>query len=307
MERIYLDNSATTPLDPAVLEAMMPYLTDDFGNASSIHTFGQTAKMAVDRARHQVAALLNATRPNEIIFTSGGTESNNLAIRGLVEANSRHGNHIILSAIEHPAVESVCEDLEKRGFELTVLPVYENGIVKIEDVRAAIRDDTILITVMAANNEIGTLQPINEIGSLVRDLRRSGKKIWFHTDAVQAVGKIRVDVEEIGCDLLSFSGHKINGPKGVGGLYVRRGVRLHTQNIGGRQERGTRAGTENVPGIVGLGSAAELAGSTLDDLDTRIRSLSDRIENDIIERVQDAIKNGERKTRLQNIENISLR
>lgn len=307
MERIYLDNSATTPLDPAVLEAMMPYLTDDFGNASSIHTFGQTAKMAVDRARHQVAALLNATRPNEIIFTSGGTESNNLAIRGLVEANSRHGNHIILSAIEHPAVESVCEDLEKRGFELTVLPVYENGIVKIEDVRAAIRDDTILITVMAANNEIGTLQPINEIGSLVRDLRRSGKKIWFHTDAVQAVGKIRVDVEEIGCDLLSFSGHKINGPKGVGGLYVRRGVRLHTQNIGGRQERGTRAGTENVPGIVGLGSAAELAGSTLDDLDTRIRSFRDRIENEILERVPDTIPNGDRTTRLPNIANISFR
>ncbi|MCC6452392.1 MAG: cysteine desulfurase NifS [Acidobacteria bacterium] len=307
VERIYLDNSATTPLDPAVLEAMLPYLTEDFGNASSIHTFGQKAKMAVDRARHQVAALLNATRPNEIIFTSGGTESNNLAIRGLVEANSRHGNHIILSAIEHPAVESVCEDLEKRGFELTVLPVYENGIVKIEDVRAAIRDDTILITVMAANNEIGTLQPINEIGSLVRDLRKSGKKIWFHTDAVQAVGKIRVDVEEIGCDLLSFSGHKINGPKGVGGLYVRRGVRLHTQNIGGRQERGTRAGTENVPGIVGLGSAAELAGSTLDDLDTRIRSFRDRIENDILERVPDAIPNGDRTTRLPNIANISFR
>lgn len=306
MERIYLDNSATTPLDPAVLEAMMPYLTEDFGNASSIHTYGQKAKMAVDRARHQVAALLNAARPNEIIFTSGGTESNNLAIRGLVEANSRHGSHIILSAIEHPAVESVCEDLEKRGFELTVLPVYENGIVKIEDVRATIREDTILITVMAANNEIGTLQPINEIGSLVRDLRKSGKKIWFHTDAVQAVGKIRVDVEEIGCDLLSFSGHKINGPKGVGGLYVRRGVRLHTQNIGGRQERGTRAGTENVPGTVGLGSAAEMAGSTLDDLDTRIRSFRDRIENDILERVPDAIPNGDRTTRLPNIANISF-
>lgn len=307
MERIYLDNSATTPLDPAVLEAMMPYLTEDFGNASSIHTYGQKAKMAVDRARHQVAALLNAGRPNEIIFTSGGTESNNLAIRGLVEGNSRHGRHIILSAIEHPAVESVCEDLEKKGFELTVLPVYENGIVKIEDVREAIREDTILITVMAANNEIGTLQPINEIGSLVRDLRKSGKKIWFHTDAVQAVGKIRVDVEEIDCDLLSFSGHKINGPKGIGGLYVRRGVRLHTQNIGGRQERGTRAGTENVPGIVGLGSAAELAEASLGDLDSRIRSFRDRIENVVLERVPDAIPNGDRTTRLPNIANISFR
>lgn len=307
MERIYLDNSATTPLDPAVLEAMMPYLTEDFGNASSIHTYGQKAKMAVDRARHQVAALLNAGRPNEIIFTSGGTESNNLAIRGLVEANSRHGNHIILSAIEHPAIESVCEDLEKKGFELTVLPVYENGIVKVEDVREAIREDTILITVMAANNEIGTLQPINEIGSLVRDLRKSGKKIWFHTDAVQAVGKIRVDVEEIGCDLLSFSGHKINGPKGIGGLYVRRGVRLHTQNIGGRQERGTRAGTENVPGIVGLGSAAELAEASLNDLDSRIRSFRDRIENVVLERVPEAVPNGDRTDRLPNIANISFR
>lgn len=307
MERIYLDNSATTPLDPAVLEAMMPYLTTDFGNASSIHTFGQKAKMAVDRARHQVAALLNATRPNEIIFTSGGTESNNLAIRGLVEANSRHGNHIILSAIEHPAVDSVCEELQKKGVELSVLPVYENGIVRIEDVRDAIREDTILITVMAANNEIGTLQPIAEIGRLVREIRETGKKIWFHTDAVQAVGKVTVDVEEIGCDLLSFSAHKINGPKGIGGLYVRRGIRLHTQNIGGRQERGTRAGTENVAGIAGLGEAAEIAGNSLGDIDTRIRSIRDRIESNILEAVPDAIPNGDRVDRLPNIANISFR
>jgi len=307
VERIYLDNSATTPLDPAVLEAMMPYLTTDFGNASSIHTFGQKAKMAVDRARHQVAALLNATRPNEIIFTSGGTESNNLAIRGLVEANSRHGNHIILSAIEHPAVDSVCEELQKKGVELSVLPVYENGIVRIEDVRDAIREDTILITVMAANNEIGTLQPIAEIGRLVREIRETGKKIWFHTDAVQAVGKVTVDVEEIGCDLLSFSAHKINGPKGIGGLYVRRGIRLHTQNIGGRQERGTRAGTENVAGIAGLGEAAEIAGNSLGDIDTRIRSIRDRIESNILEAVPDAIPNGDRVDRLPNIANISFR
>lgn len=307
LDRIYLDNSATTPLDPAVLEAMMPYLTMEFGNASSIHTFGQKAKMAVDRARHQVAALLNAARPNEIIFTSGGTESNNLAIRGLLEANVRRGNHIILSAIEHPAVESVCEDLQSKGIELTVLPVYENGIVRVEDVQNAVRDNTILITVMAANNEIGTLQPINEIGRLVREIRKTGKKIWFHTDAVQAVGKVAVDVEEIGCDLLSFSAHKINGPKGVGGLYVRRGVRLHSQNIGGRQERGTRAGTENVAGIVGLGSAAELAGSALSDLDSRVRSIRDRIENNILEAIPDAVANGDRFERLPNIANISFR
>ncbi|MBV6497348.1 MAG: Cysteine desulfurase IscS [Pyrinomonadaceae bacterium] len=307
LDRIYLDNSATTPLDPAVLEAMMPYLTSEFGNSSSIHTFGQKAKMAVDRARHQVAALLNATRPNEIVFTSGGTESNNLAIRGLFQANTKHGNHIILSAIEHPAVESVCEDLQKRGAELTVLPVYENGIVRIEDVRNAIRDDTLLITVMAANNEIGTLQPIAAIGQLVREIRLTGKKIWFHTDAVQAVGKVPINVEEIGCDLLSFSAHKINGPKGVGGLYIRRGVRLHPQNIGGRQERGTRAGTENVAGIVGLGFAAELAGSKLTELATRVRSIRDRIENGILEAIPDAITNGDRRERVPNIANISFR
>jgi len=307
IDRIYLDNCATTPLDPAVLEAMIPYLTADFGNASSIHTFGQRAKMAVDRARHQVAALLNAARPNEIIFTSGGTESNNLAIRGLFEANSRHGNHVILSAIEHPAVQSVCEDLQKKGVELTILPVYENGIVKIEDVRQAVRDDTILITVMAANNEIGTLQPIVEIGRLVREIRQTGKKLWFHTDAVQAVGKVAIDVEEIGCDLLSFSAHKINGPKGIGGLYVRRGVRLHPQNIGGRQERGTRAGTENVASIAGLGSAAELAGSNLSDLETRVRSIRDRLENNILETFPEAIANGDRIERLPNIANISFR
>jgi len=307
LDRIYLDNSATTPLDPAVLEAMMPYLTTDFGNASSIHTYGQKAKMAVDRARHQVAALINAARPNEILFTSGGTESNNLAIRGLLEANSRHGRHIILSAIEHPAVESVCEDLEKQGAELTVLPVYDNGIVRIEDVRDAVREDTVLITVMAANNEIGTLQPIREIGALVRDIRSTGKKIWFHTDAVQAFGKVPLDVDEIGCDLLSFSGHKINGPKGIGGLYVRRGVRLHTQNIGGRQERGTRAGTENVPGIVGLGEAAELAGESLADLEARVRSIRDRLESHILEAVRDSFPNGDRNSRLPNIANISFR
>ncbi|KXK07062.1 MAG: Cysteine sulfinate desulfinase/cysteine desulfurase-like enzyme [Acidobacteria bacterium OLB17] len=306
IDRIYLDNSATTPLDPSVLEAMMPYLTTDFGNASSIHTFGQKAKMAIDKARHQVVSLLNARSPNEIVFTSGGTESNNLAIRGLVEANSRHGRHVILSAIEHPAVEAVCEDLQKQGIELTILPVYDDGIVRLDDVREAVRDDTVLITVMAANNEIGTLQPIREIGQFVRELRDAGRKIWFHTDAVQAVGKIAVNVEEIGCDLLSFSGHKINGPKGVGGLFVRRGVRLHAQNIGGRQERGTRAGTENVAGIVGLGAAAELAASNLDDIDTRIRSIRDRLESRLLESVPDAIPNGDRDRRLPNIANISF-
>jgi cysteine desulfurase len=252
--RVYLDNSATTPVDPSVVEAMMPYLTTKFGNPSSIHFFGQEARAAVDKARHQVAAFINA-RPNEIVFTSGGTEANNLAIRGLIEARGISPNvsegstqrpHIVTSSIEHSAVENTCEDLEKRGFAVTYLPVYENGIVRIADVKAAITDDTVLISIMTANNEIGTIQPVAEIGRLVRSFREAGRKIWFHTDAVQAAGKIPVDVEEVGCDLLSISAHKIYAPKGIGALYVRRGVRLHPQNIGGRQERERRGGTESV-------------------------------------------------------------
>ena len=291
--RVYLDNSATTPVDPAVVEAMIPYLMGKFGNASSIHFFGQEARAAVDKARHQVAALINA-RPNEIVFTSGGTEANNLAIRGLIEARSTsYGGtrskssppyeggvaaasadgvvlssstkpHVITSAIEHSAVLNVCQDLEKRGVSVTYLPVYENGIVRIEDVKDAITEDTALISIMTANNEIGTIQPVAEIGRLVKSLRVGGRKIWFHTDAVQAVGKMLVDVEEIGCDLLSISAHKIYAPKGVGALYVRRGVRLHSQNIGGHQERERRGGTESVPSIVAFGKACEIAQADLD-------------------------------------------
>ena len=204
--RVYLDNSATTPVDKEIFDAMIPFLTDKFGNASSIHFFGQEARAAVDRARHQVAELINS-RPNEIVFTSGGTEANNLAVRGLMEASDKYGKHIITSDIEHSAVKEVCIDLEKRGYEITYLPVYENGIVKIEDVKSAVREDTILISVMTANNEIGTIQPVVEIGKFVRELKETGKKIWFHTDAVQAIGKIPTDVEEIGCDVLSISAH----------------------------------------------------------------------------------------------------
>ena len=304
--RIYLDNSATTPIDPRVLDAMMPYLSDTFGNASSIHFFGQQARAAVDKARHQVAGLINA-RPNEIIFTSGGTESNNLAVRGLVEANNKYGRHIITSLIEHSAVKSVCEDLEQQGYDITYLPVYEDGIVRIEDVRAAIRDETVLISIMSANNEIGTIQPVDEIGRLIRTLRAGGKKIWFHTDAVQAVGKMPVDVEEIGCDLLSMSAHKLYAPKGVGALYVRRGTRLHSQNIGGRQERGVRGGTESVPLIVGFGAAAEIAKYDLSAEMTRLGDLRDRFEHGVFERVPDSVPNGGRETRLPNISNISFR
>lgn len=304
-KRIYLDNSATTPVDPQVLEAMLPFLTNKFGNASSIHFFGQEAKAAIDKARHQAANLIGA-RPNEITFTSGGTEANNLAIRGLLEFNEKHGKHIITSAIEHPAVKNVCEDFEKRGYEVTYLPVYENGIVRIEDVKNAVREDTVLITVMTANNEIGTIQPVEEIGEFVRNLRADGKKIWFHTDAVQAVGKIEVDVNRIGCDLLSISAHKIYAPKGVGALYAGRGVKLKSQNLGGHQERERRGGTESVAHIVAFGKACELAKENLCEQNKHLASLRDAFERGVSETVSGFVFNGDRQKRLPGISNISF-
>ena len=304
--RVYLDNSATTPVDREVVEAMLPFFTEKFGNASSIHFFGQEARGAVDKARHRVAELVNA-RPNEIVFTSGGTEANNLAIRGLIEANEKYGKHLITSAIEHSAVREVCQDLEKRGWEVTYLPVYADGIVKIEDVENAIREDTILISVMTANNEIGTIQPVEEIGRLVRKLRETGKKIWFHTDAVQAAGKITLDVEAFGCDLLSISAHKIYAPKGVGALYVRRGVRLHSQNIGGHQERSRRGGTESVPFIVAFGKACELAKNNLKETAHQLKNLRDKFERSIGENITDFEFNGNREQRLPHISNVSFR
>lgn len=304
--RVYLDNSATTPVDREVFDVMLPFLTEKFGNASSIHFFGQEARAAIDKARHQVAEVINA-RPAEIVFTSGGTESNNLAVRGLMEANAHHGKHIITSEIEHSAVKEVCLDLEKHGYKVTYLPVYEDGIIKIEDLKNAVRDDTILITVMTANNEIGTIQPVVEIGRFVRELKESGKKIWFHTDAVQAIGKIPVDVEEIGCDLLSISAHKIHAPKGVGSLYVRRGVRLHKQNIGGHQERERRGGTENVPYIVAFGKACEMAKRNLGADAARLGAMRDRFESAVGEKIPDIVFNGNRESRLPHISNVSFR
>src|SRR5919112_1943322 len=213
MHRVYLDHSATTPVDPRVVEALMPYLTGSFGNPSSVHFYGQEARAAVDRARREVSALVGA-RPNELVFLSGGTEANNLAIRGVAEQNAQHGRHIITTSIEHSSVRGICDALEARGWEVTRLPAYEEGVVRVEDVRAALRPDTVLVTVMLANNEIGTVQPVAEIGALVRARRAAGQKyLWLHTDAVQAASGLRLDVEELGCDLLTLSAHKLYAPK----------------------------------------------------------------------------------------------
>jgi len=307
MRRVYLDHSATTPIDSRVVDAMMPYLTERFGNASSIHQFGQEARAAVDKARRQVASLINA-RANEIVFTSGGTEANNLAIRGVCEAAETHGRHIITSAIEHPSVRGVLEYLEKNGWTITRLPVYDDGLVRVDDVRAAIQADTILISVMMANNEIGTIQPVTEIGEIVRARREGGQKhLWFHSDAVQAGGRIAIDLEQIVCDLLSLSAHKMYAPKGVGALFVRRGVRLFPQQIGGHQERERRAGTESVPNIVAFGKAAELARQEMDQRNERTARLRDRFENEVQARIQTIVFNGDRRQRLANVSNISFR
>jgi cysteine desulfurase len=302
-----MDNSATTPVDPRVVEAMLPYLMEKYGNASSVHFFGQEARAAVDRARREVAALIGA-RANEIVFLSGGTEANNLAVRGLAEATIKHGRHIITSQIEHSSVRGICDVLEKNGWEVTRLPVYDNGIVRATDVRDAIRPDTVLITLMLANNEIGTIQPGEEIGRLVQEERASGHRhLWLHTDAVQAAGRMHVNVEALNCDLLSLSAHKLYAPKGTGALFVRRGVRLVTQNVGGHQERERRAGTESVASIVAFGAAAKLALEELDARADHMRHLRDRFEAELAERVEDIVFNGDRNARLPHLANVSFR
>ena len=305
--RIYLDHSATTPVDPRVAAAMGRALTETYGNPSSVHGFGQQARAAVDRARREVAALVGA-KQNEIVFTSGGTEANNLAIRGICEASTAHGRHIVTSKIEHPSVRGVCDVLEKRGWEVTRLPVYENGIVRVDDLRAALRDDTVLVTLMWANNEIGTIQPVRQAGELVRERRSAGRRhLWFHTDAVQAAGRVAVNVDEVGCDLLSMSAHKMYAPKGIGALYVRRGVRLSVQNVGGHQERERRAGTENVPAIVAFGEAARLAREEMNQRVAHDSALRDLLERRVRETIGDVVMNGDRELRLSHLSNISFR
>jgi cysteine desulfurase len=307
MRKVYLDHSATTPVDPRVVEAMLPYLTEKFGNASSVHLFGQEARAGADSARRQVATLIGA-RANEIIFTSGGTEANNLAIRGVCELAESHGRHIITSAIEHPSVRGAIESLEKRGWVVTLVPVYEDGIVRLEDVRAALRPDTVLVSVMMANNEIGTIQPIKEIGELVKEERRRGHPhLWFHTDAVQAAGRLPIDVEHLGCDLLSISAHKIYAPKGTGALFVRRGVRLTPQQVGGHQERERRAGTESIANIVAFGAAAELASREMPERNEHTRRLRDRFESAVVQSIDDIAFNGNREQRLPHLSNIAFR
>jgi cysteine desulfurase len=253
MRKVYMDNSATTPVREEVLEAITPYFTDIFGNPSSLHAFGREVRKAIDEARDKTAAAIGAN-PQEIIFTSGGTEADNLAIRGVARAMQQKGNHIITTAVEHHAVLDTCLALKEEGFDITVLPVDEYGMVSVQDVEKAITDKTILITVMMANNEVGTVQPIAEIGKLA-----CSRGVTFHTDAVQAIGSLPVNVDDLQCDLLSMSAHKFYGPKGIGALYMRKGTKIKVFNFGGSQERKMRPGTENVPGIVGLGRAIELA------------------------------------------------
>jgi len=298
VRRVYLDNNATTPLAPEVFEAMKPYLLEDFGNASSIHWFGQRAKNAVEKARQQVARLLNA-RPSEVIFSSGGTESDNASIFGIVQAARVATPHIITSGIEHHAVLNTAQALEKRGVSVTYVGVGASGVVDPEDVKRAIRPETVLISIMYANNEIGTIQPLDEIGGIARE-----HDIYFHTDAVQSVGKIPVDVEKLGVDLLSLSAHKFNGPKGVGATYIRKGTILKPLLYGGHHERDRRPGTENVPGIVGLGMAAELALAHLEEAAQRVAGLRDRLERGILERVPQVSVNGDPARRLPTTSNL---
>lgn len=302
MRRVYLDHSATTPVDPEVAAIMMTYYTEKYGNPSSVHAFGREAKQALEQARNQVAELIGA-ESREITFTSGGTEADNLAILGTAQALREKGKHIITSCIEHHAVLETCEYLEKNGFDLTVIPVDEEGVISVDAVKKAIRPDTILITIMHANNEVGSIQPIAEIGKLAKE-----HGIVFHVDAVQSLGKIPINVEEMKVDLLTVSSHKIYGPKGVGALYVRKGVRLVPLVYGGGQERKRRSGTENTPGIIGFGKACELAGKRMAEDAEKQRKLRDKLMNGIVERIEYVKVNGPAgEKRLPNNVNISIR
>lgn len=299
--KVYMDNAATTKLSPDVLNAMMPYLTDIYGNASSVHAFGREAREGVEHARNQVAAAINAS-PDEIFFTAGGTESDNMAIKGVAHKYAKKGKHIITTAIEHHAVLHTCEALEKEGYEVTYLPVDEDGLISVEQVRAAMRDDTLLVTVMFANNEVGTIEPIAEIGALCRE-----RNVLFHTDAVQAVCHIPIDVRAMNIDLMSISAHKFHGPKGIGALYCRKGIVLEPVIVGGAQERKRRAGTENVAGIVGLGAAIERAHKNMSADMVRVSALRDKLISGILKNIPHVKLNGHPTQRLPQNVNFSIR
>lgn len=301
MKTTYMDYSATTYVKPEILDAMMPFFTEKFGNPSSFYGISRETKMAIDNARAQVAKAINCD-PNEVYFTGGGSEADNWAIKGIATAHMKKGNHIITTKIEHHAVLHTCEFLEKFGFEVTYLDVNEEGFVDLKQLEEAITDKTILVSIMFANNEIGTIQPIKEIGALCRE-----KKVLFHTDAVQAVGSVPVDVKEMNIDLLSLAGHKLYGPKGIGALYIRRGIRIDNLIHGGGQERGRRAGTENIPGVVGLGKAIELATENIEENRARLTVLRDKLIDGILERIPYARLNGPRgDKRLPGNSNISF-
>jgi len=297
---IYLDHNATTPVDPAVLEAMLPFLLDDFANASSVHSPGQRARAAVDEARESVAALIGA-KPSEIVFTSGGTEADNLAILGAIKASNAPNKHIITTLIEHHAVLQTCQSLEKEGVAVTYVAPNASGVISPASLRRALRPETVLISMMHANNELGTIQPVDEIGRIAREAG-----VPFHVDAVQSASKLPIDVRKIGADLLSLSAHKFYGPKGVGALYVRSGSHIEPVFRGGQHERGLRPGTENVPGIVAMGKAAELARQYLADDASRIVALRDRFESALCETIRGIRVNGDRAQRVCNTTNVTV-
>jgi cysteine desulfurase len=300
MKTIYLDNNATTMVAPEVLSAMLPFLRDDYGNPSSMHSFGGKVAAFVDKAREQCAALIGAKRASEILFTSGGTESDNTAIMAVLHADPLK-KHIIISAVEHPAVRSLCQALAKRGYQVSEIGVDKDGLFDMTEFKASLRSDTAIVSVMWANNETGVIFPIEEIANICAD-----KGIPFHTDAVQAVGKVDMDVSKMPIDFLSASGHKLHGPKGVGFLYIRRGAKFEPLIIGGHQEKGRRGGTENVPAIVGLGKAAEMAKLHMKEENTSVRALRDRLENEIVSKVKDCRVNGDKVMRLPNTANIGF-
>ena len=301
MKTVYLDNNATTKTDEEVVKAMLPYLSECYGNPSSIYKIGRENRKAIEESREKVAKALNCDS-SEIYFTAGGSESDNTAIKGIAHSYRNKGNHIITSVIEHPAVLETCKQLEKEGFEVTYISVDENGIIKLDELKKAIKETTILITVMFANNEIGTIQPIKEIGEIAKE-----NNLFFHTDAVQAVGSLRIDVKELNIDSLSLSAHKFYGPKGIGALYVRKGIKFEKFINGGHQEKNKRAGTENVPGIVGLGKAIELAYDNLEEHNKKIKELRDYYVEQIQEKIPYIKINGDMQKRLPGNSNISFR